>query len=303
MAIVSNFATQEHRTLKPLFTKTQATFQDWPVDPSRHDIMPGMVACMGPDGVRPSTGAERPLGLFSTYRTYDVWEVPSAGVLVFGGGAMADVSRSVIDKDADWEAAEATLKSGGRVLLESDANGRLTVGDGNPVCMLMSVGQAKITVSEVPEALVAEPPQPAALTIGKTDFAGTNFAGKNLGELTSGLTARVEGTNVVFGGTVNHVPDWTEFSAAEEDRTGYYAAFEMKAADGSAFVRQTLGSGEKTLVFGQTGDGPGAIILVAAIQKDVKKFTATLYASAEDAESKTDGTEYTFDFTACVFGE
>ena len=298
MAIVSNFATQEHRTLKPLFTKTQATFQDWPVDPSRHDIMPGMVACMGPDGVRPSTGAERPLGLFSTYRTYDVWEVPSAGVLVFGGGAMADVSRSVIDKDADWEAAEATLKAGGRVLLESDANGRLTVGDGNPVCMLMSVGQAKITVSEAPEALVAEPPQPAALTIGKTDFAG-----KNLGELTSGLTARVEGTNVVFGGTVNHVPDWTEFSAAEEDRTGYYAAFEMKAADGSAFVRQTLGSGEKTLVFGQTGDGPGAIILVAAIQKDVKKFTATLYASAEDAESKTDGTEYTFDFTACVFGE
>lgn len=265
--------------------------------------MPGMVACMGPDGVRPSTGAERPLGLFSTYRTYDVWEVPSAGVLVFGGGAMADVSRSVIDKDADWEAAEATLKSGGRVLLESDANGRLTVGDGNPVCMLMSVGQAKITVSEAPEALVAEPPQPAALTIGKTDFAGTNFAGKNLGELTSGLTARVEGTNVVFGGTVNHVPDRTEFSAAEEDRTGYYAAFEMKAADGSAFVRQTLGSGEKTLVFGQTGDGPGAIILVAAIQKDVKKFTATLYASAEDAESKTDGTEYTFDFTACVFGE
>lgn len=297
MAIVSNFATQEHRTLKPLFTKTQATFQDWPVDPSRHDIMPGMVACMGPDGVRPSTGAERPLGLFSTYRTHNVWEVPSAGVLVFGGGAMADVSRSVIDKDADWEAAEATLKSGGRVLLESDANGRLTVGDGNPVCMLMSVGQAKITVSEAPEALVAEPPQPAALTIGKTDFAGTNFAGKNLGELTSGLTARVEGTNVVFGGTVNHVPDWTEFSAAEEDRTGYYAAFEMK------FVRQTLGSGEKTLVFGQTGDGPGAIILVAAIQKDVKKFTATLYASAEDAESKTDGTEYTFDFTACVFGE
>lgn len=293
MAIVSNFATQEHRTLKPLFTKTQATFQDWPVDPSRHDIMPGMVACMGPDGVRPSTGAERPLGLFSTYRTHNVWEVPSAGVLVFGGGAMADVSRSVIDKDADWEAAEATLKSGGRVLLESDANGRLTVGDGNPVCMLMSVGQAKITVSEAPEALVAEPPQPAALTIGKTDFAGTNFAGKNLGELTSGLTARVEGTNVVFGGTVNHVPDWTEFSAA----------FEMKAADGSAFVRQTLGSGEKTLVFGQTGDGPGAIILVAAIQKDVKKFTATLYASAEDAESKTDGTEYTFDFTACVFGE
>lgn len=298
MAIVSNFATQEHRTLKPLFAKTQATFQDWPVDPSRHDIMPGMVACMGPDGVRPSTGAERPLGLFSTYRTHNVWEVPSAGVLVFGGGAMADVSRSVIDKDADWEAAEATLKSGGRVLLESDANGRLTVGDGNPVCMLMSVGQAKITVSEAPEALVAEPPQPAALTIGKTDFAG-----KNLGELTSGLTARVEGTNVVFGGTVNHVPDRTEFSAAEEDRTGYYAAFEMKAADGSAFVRQTLGSGEKTLVFGQTGDGPGAIILVAAIQKDVKKFAATLYASAEDAESKTDGTEYTFDFTACVFGE
>lgn len=139
--------------------------------------------------------------------------------------------------------------------------------------------------------------------IGKTDFNGTNFAGKNLGELTSGLTANVEGTNVVFGGTVNHVPDWTEFSAAEEDRTGYYAAFEMKAADGSAFVRQTLGSGEKTLVFGQTGDGPGAINLVAAIQKDVKEFTATLYASAEDAESKTDGTEYTFDFTACVFGE
>lgn len=303
MAIVSNFATQEHRTLKPLFTKTQATFQDWPVDPSRHDIMPGMVACMGPDGVRPSTGAERPLGLFSTYRTHNVWEVPSAGVLVFGGGAMADVSRSVIDKDADWEAAEATLKSGGRVLLESDANGRLTVGDGNPVCMLMSVGQAKITVSEAPEALVAEPPQPAALTIGKTDFNGTTFAGKNLGELTSGLTASVEGTNVVFGGTINHVPDWTEFFAAEEDRTGYYAAFEMKAADGSAFVRQTLGSGEKTLVFGQTGDGPGTINLVAAIQKGTKEFTATLYASAEDAESKTDGTEYTFDFTACVFGE
>lgn len=303
MAIVSNFATQEHRTLKPLFTKTQATFQDWPVDPSRHDIMPGMVACMGPDGVRPSTGAERPLGLFSTYRTHNVWEVPSAGVLVFGGGAMADVSRSVIDKDADWEAAEATLKSGGRVLLESDANGRLTVGDGNPVCMLMSVGQAKITVSEAPEALVAEPPQPAALTIGKTDFAGTNFAGKNLGELTSGLTARVEGTNVVFGGTVNHVPDWTEFSAAEEDRTGYYAAFEMKAADGSAFVCQTLGSGEKTPGREPSCVRPDGRILVAAIQKDVKKFTATLYASAEDAESKTDGTEYTFDFTACVFGE
>jgi hypothetical protein len=305
MAIVSNFVLQENRTLKPLLTKTQATFQDWPVDPSERGIFPGMVACMGEDGMRLSTGAERPRGLFATYRSYEVMEVPSIGVLVLGGGAMAEVSRSVIDKDADWDAAETAMRGGARVLLESNEEGRLTVGDGNPVCMLVGVSQSKITVAEAPRTVTGSTPVPESvtLTVGKTDFEGTTYLGKNLGDLTEGLTAQMDGTTVKFGGTINHVPDWTEFSAAEEDRTGYYAVFEMKSDDGAAFVRQTLGSGEKTIVFGQTGDGAGTIGLVAAIQKDVKEFTATLYANADDAASKVNGTEYTFDFTACMFGE
>ena len=46
MAVISNNGVPTVRPLKPIFTKTQATFRDFKVDESAN-FQPGMVACMG----------------------------------------------------------------------------------------------------------------------------------------------------------------------------------------------------------------------------------------------------------------
>lgn len=311
MAVISNNGVPEVRTLKPLFTKTQGTFKDFEVDPNETAIVPGMVACMGENGIKPASGKERPLGLFATYRSVDVWEIPTAGVFVFGGGAMIEVEKSVIDPEADWENAKKDLATS-TVLLESNANGQLTIGEGEneAVCQLLEIRVGTIVVGGVPSGVVSStptPPSPEPETVEMTAsvpvFSDEQFAGKNLVDLTTGLNVEQDDKTFRFTGTINHIEDWTEFSSNEEDRTGYYVPFKVESDDGAVLSNQTLTGEQKNLTFGQTGDGEGTIILIFATKQDAPTKQVTIYPNATDAESQTNGVQYTFDFSGCTFGE
>ena len=70
----------------------------------------------------------------------------------------------------------------------------------------------------------------------------------------------------------------------------------MTAPDGTKLVRTGLSGTEKTLVFGQTGDGAGKINMVWAVDPDAPVVTAKL-VSDDDAVT----TEYSFDFSKVVF--
>ena len=306
MAVISNNGVPTVRPLKPIFTKTQATFRDFKVDESAN-FQPGMVACMGENGVTLSTGEEAPLGLIATYRNYDVFEVPTVGVLAFGGGAMVEVQREVINASADWDAAKTTLASGTVVILESDESGMLTIGsgEGEAVCQLLEVKPATIVVGGLPSNAVGQDPEPVleTMTVTAPTFTDEEFAGKQLSTLTTGIQAQQEGTTVSFTGTINHITDWTDFSSHEEDRTGYYVPFKMEATDGAVLSRHTLGGEDKQLVFGQTGDGAGAIVIIWATSESAPTAQVTLYKNQSDADTETNGNNYTFDFSGCTFGE
>lgn len=135
---------------------------------------------------------------------------------------------------------------------------------------------------------------------GVEDWGTTSFPEDpqaiEFSELGSGLVATVDRASIDFAGTLNYVPNWTAFSSVESDLTGYYYPFQMKAENGAKLVMPNTGVGEKTLVFGQTGDGDGTINLVCAVNPDAPVLSATL-KSADDTKS----TVYSFDFSQCTF--
>lgn len=137
-----------------------------------------------------------------------------------------------------------------------------------------------------------------SVTAGVKGWAQTTFPDDTVkfSSLGNNLRASVDRANVDFYGNLNRIPNWTAFSSNEADLTGHYYPFQLKAADGTKLVRTTLNGEEKTLVFGQTGDGEGTINMIWAIDDEYPVITAKL-VSADD--SKT--TEYSFDFSKCVF--
>lgn len=115
--------------------------------------------------------------------------------------------------------------------------------------------------------------------------------------LGNNLKATIDRANVDFQGNLKRIDNWTAFSGNPKDLTGYYFPFTMKAEDGAKFVRTIPSTGEeRTLVFGQTGDGAGQMNMIFAVNPAAPVLTAYL-VSADDSKK----TEYSFDFSRCVF--
>lgn len=135
---------------------------------------------------------------------------------------------------------------------------------------------------------------------GASDWDTKEFPGdpKKVNFLTLGnnLSATVDRANVDFAGNLKRIDNWTAFSSKPEDLTGYYFPFTMKAEDGTKLVRTTRDGTEKTLVFGQTGDGEGQINMIWAVDEDAPVVNATL-KSADESKSQV----FSFDFSKCVF--
>lgn len=77
--------------------------------------------------------------------------------------------------------------------------------------------------------------------------------------LGNNLKITVDGTNVDFTGNLNRIDDWTAFSSNPLDLTGYYYPFTLKGEDGIILKNIGRTGVEKSVVFGQTGDGAGQI--------------------------------------------
>ena len=90
-------------------------------------------------------------------------------------------------------------------------------------------------------------------------------------KLGRGYAVDIDGANVTFNGTLNHINNWTAFSPNPEDLTGNYMPIRLEAGEEGNdpyFVKVTPYG--KTIVhkFGATNDGPHAINLVLAIDKN-----------------------------------
>ena len=154
-----------------------------------------------------------------------------------------------------------------------------------------------------PEDEVKEECQPLDIAFEKIIPGAYTWAQKNFDDdtvlftsLGNNLSANIDRANVDFQGNLRLIDDWTAFSSNPKDLTGYYYPFQMKAEDGTKFVRTTLTGEEKTLVFGQTGDGEGTINMIWAVDPDAPVITA--YLESSDGSKRT---EYSFDFSRCIF--
>lgn len=132
---------------------------------------------------------------------------------------------------------------------------------------------------------------------GIEKFTEKTFAGRSLEGLVDNPSAVIDRANVKFTGTVHYIPNWTEFSSLESDRTGYYYPFQLKAENGSKLVIPgSMGGVGKTLTFGETGDGEGTINMIMAVNPDAAVINAKLTDAGESQAS-----EYVFDFSGCNF--
>lgn len=159
------------------------------------------------------------------------------------------------------------------------------------------------------EATEEECPAPAvALTAAEAGCAGwtkTSFDGdpkkvdfKTLG---TNLKVTIDRSNLDFSGTLKRIDNWTAFSSDPKDLTGYYFPFSLEAADGTKLVRTTLNGSEKTLVFGQTGDGEGKMNLVWAIDPENPVISAKLVAASAEKAAAPAEVALSLDFSRCVF--
>lgn len=135
---------------------------------------------------------------------------------------------------------------------------------------------------------------------GASDWATKEFPDdpKKVNFLTLGnnLSATIDRANVDFAGNLKRIDNWTAFSSKPADLTGYYFPFTMKAEDGTKLIRTTQDGTEKTLVFGQTGDGEGQINMIWAVDEDAPVVSVKLQSADGDKE-----TEFSFDFSKVVF--
>lgn len=297
----------EDRAIKPLYARTQATPQAMAFGKGKNvGVRPGMVAAKNVGDVEANDGEMYQTGVFGSYGDKRMTDSSiDATVWVLSAGAMFEIERRAIDQTANWDGANDLLDQGKNVLVGSNDAGLLTIVTDNPIAKLVGVGKKTVVITNA-NRLVEEGGAPAVkvnVSVEAPDMSGVAYQGKGLGTLTDNLAVTVTGQRAEFSGKINHVADWTEFSAAEADRTGYYVPFDLEAADGAVLVRQTYGSGQKSLTFGETGDGAGKIRLVLAVKKEEPVVTVDIYPTKKDSEDGTNKNVWTLDFSACEFGE
>lgn len=155
----------QHRTIKPLFAKTQATCQPMTLDPAftaaSGDILPGCVMSYEGDGVVTlCDGTKAPYGLADSFcaPSMNIDEVRENGLNLMGvwrGGADSqfEVYLPAYDATAGWTAEIANMKAGKRVYLKSSAKGLLTLEAApqtkteNTICELLGMEGSTLIVT------------------------------------------------------------------------------------------------------------------------------------------------------------
>lgn len=123
---------------------------------------------------------------------------------------------------------------------------------------------------------------------GPTGIGAKNFEDLGAYQVSS------DGTTISVTGTCNNVPDWTEFSSNEADRTGYYVAMLLS---GEGYIGKTTRANQwKVSNLADCADG-----WIVAVAKDQKSFTFQAFASEEDAQAKRNGTQYTVDLSGVEY--
>lgn len=155
----------QHRTIKPLFAKTQATCQPMTLDTeftaASGDIYPGCVmSYLGNGVVTLCDGTKAPYGLADSFcaPTLGIDEVRVNGDNLMGvwrGGADAQfaIYAPAYDTSAGWTAQIANLEAGKHVYLKSTAKGLLTLETdaqtktANTICELLGMEGATLFVT------------------------------------------------------------------------------------------------------------------------------------------------------------
>lgn len=129
----------QHRTIKPLYAKTQATNQSMTLDPTftaaSGDILPGCVmSYLGNGVVTLCNDTKLPYGLADSFCApgMNIDEVRENGLNLMGVWVGGEDSQFAIyppayDMDVGWTVQINSLKAGKKVYLTSNANGLLTL--------------------------------------------------------------------------------------------------------------------------------------------------------------------------------
>lgn len=155
----------QHRTIKPLYAKTQATNQSMTLDPTftaaSGDILPGCVmSYLGNGVVTLCDGTKAPYGLADSFCApgMNIDEVRENGLNLMGVWVGGEDSQFAIyppayDTAAGWTAEIANLKAGKNVYLKSNAKGLLTLEDtpdtktANTICELLGMEGSTLIVT------------------------------------------------------------------------------------------------------------------------------------------------------------
>lgn len=140
MAIYTNLNhVHQSRTIKPRYARTQATPQAWTLaatwDTADGDIFPGSCMMRCSDGeVTLATTAGKAFGLCGNWiaPVYGIDEVTGDGnwdvaVWVLGNDSIMEIEAPAFDTKANWAGAKTTLAAGGKVFLDANAHGLLTI--------------------------------------------------------------------------------------------------------------------------------------------------------------------------------
>ena len=138
--------------------------------------------------------------------------------------------------------------------------------------------------------MVASTPNSGATGLGDVTY-------ENLGSITVSTT----GKTIKVAGTLNNVPDWTEFSSIQSDLTGYYVAMNLSGDTGAYIGKTTQGGTWKVNPLAACTQEQGGI--VTAVQKGQKSYTFQAFANEGDALAKKNGTTYTVDLSAVTYNE
>lgn len=144
----------DERMVKPMYSRTQATPQAWPVASRR--FVPGDGAGTKKGGI--AVGGN--IGVFGSWgdRAHtdsgddaSVWVMSDSALLMVDKRALGDV---------DYDAASKSLDAGERVLLGAGADGMLSVVDDGAVCQVVEVCDRYVVVSAAPRLASGSTPDP-----------------------------------------------------------------------------------------------------------------------------------------------
>lgn len=146
-------------------------------------------------------------------------------------------------------------------------------------------------------------PIPFYVNLPTEDELDTELNDKPLYELIDTdyqITYQGEENVIKVTGSVEPFEDWAAYP--DKDKPAKYAiVLKLTSKDGYILRGKYLDTlNYKDLVFGQTGDGPGTILLVMAVQQDIPA-QFTIFKSQKDADAAKNGLTINIDTSGLVF--